>query len=115
LPADIAALYNEARNCMAVHSYTAAVLICRKLLMNIAVSQKAKENQAFIHYVDYLASQGYVPPNGRTWVDRIRTKGNEATHEIKLMSQPDAEELLSFTEMLLKFVYEFPGKLSTTP
>jgi hypothetical protein len=115
LPDDIAALYKEARNCMAVRSYTAAVLICRKLLMNIAVSQKAKENQSFMYYVDYLASQGYVPPNGRTWVDHIRTKSNEANHEIALMFQSDAEQLISFTEMLLKFVYEFPGKLPPTP
>ena len=55
--------------------------------------------------------QGYVPPNGRAWVDHIRTKGNEANHEIKLMSKADAEELIVFAEMLLKFMFEFPGRL----
>jgi hypothetical protein len=44
-------------------------------------------------------------------VDHIRTKGNEATHEIVLMTKADAEELIAFTEMLLKFVYEFPAKV----
>ena len=38
-----------------------------------------------------------------------RKRGNEATHEIKLMSQTDAKELLTFIEMLLRFVYEFPA------
>jgi hypothetical protein len=27
----------------------------------------------------FLSDKGYVPPNGKRWVDRIRTKGNQAT------------------------------------
>jgi len=79
--------------------------------MNIAVAQGAKEGLKFIEYVEYLANNGYIPPNGKTWVDHIRRKGNEATHEISLMTQTDAEELVSFVEMLLKFVYEFPSRV----
>jgi len=48
--------------------------------MSIAVAQGAKEGQSFLSYVEYLANAGYVPPNGRHWVDHIRTKGNEANH-----------------------------------
>ena len=77
--------------------------------MNIAVQKKAPENQKFIEYVDYLADKGYIPPDGKSWVDHIRQKGNEATHEIKLMGKKDAEDLVVFSEMLLKFVYEFPS------
>lgn len=111
LPSDVLALYEEARNCVAASSYTAAVLVCRKLLMNLAVSQGATEGLKFIEYVDYLAVKGFVPPNGRGWVDHIRKKGNEATHEIQLMSRTDAVELIAFSEMLLKFVYEFPARV----
>lgn len=111
LPADIQALYNESRKCVAASCYTASVLICRKLLINLAVSLKADPGKKFIEYVDYLVQQGYVPPNGRGWVDHIRKKGNEAAHEILLMSKTDAEELIVFTEMLLKFIYEFPAKV----
>lgn len=115
LPADVSSLYEEARGCTAASCYTAAVLICRKLLMNIAVSQGAKVGGTFISYVEYLAANGYVPPNGKGWVDHIRKKGNEATHEIVLMSQEDAQELISFAEMLLKFIYEFPNRVPTAP
>ncbi len=111
LPEDIAVLYREARNAISVGSYTAAVLTCRKLLMNLAVGQGAKENLKFIEYVDFLADKGFVPPNGRGWVDHIRTKGNEATHEIVLMGQGDATDLLTFVEMLLKFIFEFPRRV----
>jgi hypothetical protein len=79
--------------------------------MNIAVAQGASEGNTFVSYVEYLATQGYVPPNGRGWVDHIRKKGNEANHEIALMSKTDADELVLFLEMLLKFMYEFPNKI----
>jgi hypothetical protein len=109
VPKDLAALYQEARRCTAAASYTSAVLACRKMLMNIAVSEGAKEGQSFLEYVDYLAKKGFVPPNGRHWVDHIRKKGNEANHEIALMKQQDAQELITFVEMLLRFIYEFPN------
>jgi hypothetical protein len=108
----VEALYDESRDCMKVSAYTAAILCCRKLLMNIAVSRGAQQNLKFIDYVNYLSDQGYVPPNGKAWVDHIRSKGNEATHEIKIMNKDDAEDLIGFSEMLLKFIFEFPGKIA---
>jgi hypothetical protein len=111
LPKDVEALYKEARNSVAVSAFTGSVLTCRKLLMNIAVAQGAVAGQSFLDYVEYLAANGYVPPKGGGWVDHIRKKGNEATHEIVLMSKGDAEDLISFAEMLLKFIYEFPSRV----
>jgi len=111
LPDDVGNLYREARRCLSVASATSAVLTCRKLLMNVAVSQGAPANQTFISYVEYLSANGYVPPKGKGWVDHIRKKGNEANHEIKLMAPADAVELILFLEMLLKFIYEFPSKI----
>lgn len=107
----VESLYEEAMNCTASNAFTAAVLCCRKLLMNIAVSKGASEGQKFIEYVEYLSDKGFVPPDGKDWVNHIRKKGNEATHEITIMKKEDAEELLSFVEMLLKFIYEFPAKM----
>lgn len=115
LPEGVAALYKEARNCVAANASTAAVLVARKLLAHIAVEQGAAENLKFIEYVDHLAAKGFVPPNGRVWVDHIRKKGNEATHEIVIMTAPDATELLTFLEMLLKFIYEFPAMIPSGP
>ncbi|WP_431261130.1 DUF4145 domain-containing protein [Roseateles chitinivorans] len=115
LPSGLEKLYREARLCVSVNAFTASVLISRKMLMNIAVEQGAPEGKTFIFYVEYLSTSGFIPPNGRQWVDHIRKKGNEATHEIALMSSGDAEELISFVEMLLKFIYEFPAKIPQTP
>ncbi|MCQ9186515.1 DUF4145 domain-containing protein [Streptomyces sp. IBSBF 2953] len=112
VPTDINGLYEEARTCAGAGSFTGSVLLCRKLLMNIGVQEGAQGGKSFVHYIDFLAEKGFIPPNGRAWVDHIRKKGNEATHEIALMSKVDATELVVFTEMLLKFIYEFPGSMS---
>jgi hypothetical protein len=95
---------------MSVAAFTSSVMDCRKLLMNIAVDKGAPKNQKFVEYVDYLETKGYTPPDSRGWVDHIRKQGNDANHEITLMTKPDAEELISFVEMLLKFMYEYPSK-----
>lgn len=109
LPDDISNLYREARLCISVQAFTASVLASRKLLMNIAVSKGAEEGLKFIQYVQYLADKGYTPPNSKEWVDHIRKRGNDATHEIALMDQETAELLIKFIEMILKFIFEFPG------
>src|SRR5229473_6664519 len=44
VPSSLESLYEEARNCTANADYTASVLVCRKMLMNIAVQQGASEN-----------------------------------------------------------------------
>lgn len=111
LPESIEALYDEIRNCIRDGSYTAAVLAERKLLMHLAVDNGAQPDLRFIQYIEYLSDEGYVPPNGKEWVDEIRKRSNEANHEIVMASQEDAVQLLDFTEMLLKFVYEFPMKI----
>lgn len=105
------ALYEEARRATKEGSYTAAVLCCRKLLMHIAVSKGAKENENFAYYIDYLAKKHYISPEAIAWVDYIRTKGNEANHDIVIMEQKDAEKLIVFSEMLLKTIYEFPAAI----
>jgi Domain of unknown function (DUF4145) len=115
LPNDVELLYLEARVSTAAGAYTGAALICRKILMHIAVEKGAAKDKSFQFYVQYLADAGYVPPDGKGWVDHIRAKGNEAAHEIVITPKDDAVELLSFLEMLLRFVYEFPARIPKTP
>lgn len=108
---EIQTLYGEARDCMSVSAYTAAVLTARKVLMHVAVDQGASENQSFIKYVEYLMEKNLIPANARGWVDHIRAKANEANHEIVLMTQDEAEGLIEFTAMLLRNVYELPARV----
>ncbi len=111
LPGDIEKLYEEARSCMAGGAPTAAALCCRKLLMHIAVERKAEEGKSFQHYIDYLDANHYIPAGAKAWVDQIRAKGNEANHEIKINTRAEGEEIVDFTEMLLKVIYEYPSRV----
>lgn len=106
IPEDINKLYNETRKCYGVGSYTAVALCCRKLLMHIAVSCGADENLKFIEYVNYLDAENYIPKNSKSWVDIIRNKGNEATHEIKISDEKEAQQLIKFIEIIITLIYE---------
>ena len=83
-------------------------MVCRKILMNIAVDKGAQPGESFLHYVGHLGQEGYLPPGGKKWVDYVRTRANEANHEIQLMKDEDALALITFVEMLLRFIYQFP-------
>ena len=111
VPIDLADLYNEARVSAGAGAYTASVLACRKILMHVAVDKGAKPKESFVYYVEYLAEKNYLTPDGKDWVDYIRRRGNEANHEIVLMDEEDAEALITFVEMLLRHIYDFPMRV----
>jgi hypothetical protein len=91
---------------MGVGAFTAAELICRKLLMHIAVDKGAKAGETFIAYLNFLEKAGYVTPPMKGWVDLIRQHGNLATHELPAPDQQQAESTVMFTAELLRLVYE---------
>jgi hypothetical protein len=109
LPSGVKELYDEARGSTGANAFTTTVLCCRKILMHVAVQKGAQPGEKFVKYVEFLADKNFIPPDARPWVDHIRTRSNEANHEILIMTRADAEELLAFTEMLLKVVFEFPA------
>ena len=80
VPEDTNQAYNEARTCFSVNSFTACKLLCRKILMHIAVDKGAQSGDKFEKYINYLENQGFVSPPMKDWVNLIRVNGNEATH-----------------------------------
>ena len=112
---ELADLYDEARRCITASAYTASVLCSRKLLMNIAVSNGAEPGQSFSYSIEYLASEGIIPPEGDEGIHRVRHMVIEAPFEIRPVTREDAADLLTFTGMLLKFTAEFPSKIEISP
>ncbi len=107
LPHSVAAAWTEARAAASAGAFTAAELMCRKILMHVAVDKGAAENQNFAAYITYLDEQAkYVTPPMRPWVELIRVNGNVATHEIPATDAQRAAGTLTFTEQLLRLVYE---------
>ena len=51
-------LFSEARYCTSYGAFTAEAMLCRKILMHVAVSLGAKPDQTFKVYVDSLGIPG---------------------------------------------------------
>src|SRR5450756_244022 len=112
LPAEIGAVYGEARRCLGVAAYSAVDLLCRKLLMHVAMDKGAAGGLTFAHYLDHLQKTGYITPPLMPWVDHIRKRGNLATHELPVPSEAEAEDTLAFTAQMLRLVYEMEFRRS---
>lgn len=106
LPSEVAAAYEEARRCLSVAAFTGCELVCRKILMHVAVEKGAKEGASFATYLRHLESAGYVTPPMKSWVTLIRSHGNAATHKLETPGAERAESTLMFTAELLRLVYE---------
>jgi hypothetical protein len=106
LPQNVNESYEEARRCMEVNALTAAELVCRKILMHVAVEKGAKEGDSFVSYISYLEKNGYITPPMKPWVDIIRKHGNTSTHIIEPPSRERAESTVMFTAELLRLTYE---------
>ena len=111
LAALVSPLYEEARTCISNGCFTAAVMLCRKIIMNTAVENGAKGNLRFIEYVNYLDEEHLFHRKCKPLLDKIKTKGNEANHEIEQVSQADASLIMQLTYQMLLYIYEIPGEL----
>lgn len=111
LPKNIGEVYNEIRKCMQINSFTAAIMLMRKIIMNIAVHEGAKENLKFIQYVDFLCDNGIVHKKSKKKAGSIRDLGNDANHEIETRTQGEAQNCLEFIELLLIANYEFADEV----
>jgi hypothetical protein len=102
-------LYDEARRAAGASAFTAAVMACRKILMNVAVSEGADEGLSFAEYVNYLEVQQFFSPKMRSFVDGIRRLGNEANHQIAPKTDQDAIAAIEFVGAVLRHNYEIPA------
>lgn len=108
VPEKVNAVYQEVWAGIGAKCYTAAVILSRTALMHIAVEKGAPDNLNFQKYVDFIASEGYIPPNAKEWVDKIRKMGNRAVHDLEIWGKEDAELIGKFLMYLLIFIYELP-------
>lgn len=108
LPSDVEGAYDEARRCLSVQGFIACELLCRRILMHVAVEKGANEGESFASYVNHLEQQGYTTPAMKDWVDLIRRLGNKSTHRLTSPDEQRAQNMIMFTAQLLRTVYEMP-------
>lgn len=115
LPDMVSAVWLEAQKCATAGAFTGAVMLCRKLLMHVAVEKGADDDKSFAFYIRYLDSEGWLPSQtGTERVTRLKKIASEANHLIVMMSAADCKQVFAFTALLLDLVYELPAKMAQT-
>ena len=116
LPPDVERTWREARLAHAVRIYTAAEMLCRKILMHIAVDKAGSaHNKTFLEYVDDLDAQGFVTAGLKPVIDQIRKRGNTAAHDLPASTEEESFLTLTITQYLVEGVYSLPGLVKPTP
>lgn len=112
LPRRIAEVLDETRDCYASNCYTAVVLMCRTLLMHIAVQEKApKKDPSFAQYIQYIVDKWLVPERCKVRLDQIRSLGGDAAHQITEKTEEDARTSIEFLQIVLKMAYEYADEV----
>lgn len=115
LPADVATAWSEARRAHSVGAYTAAEIMCRKILMHIAVDVAGSApGKTFVAYVGDLEADNYIMAGLKPVVDQVRNRGNKANHELPASTEQESLTTLTITHHLLSGVYDLPS-LSGNP
>lgn len=119
LPPQDLLIWEEARACLGSGAYMATVMLCRKLLLHIAVANGLAPEDArgyspgFAECVAHLETAGVITKNMLEFVEPIKDVGNAANHKIVAVTQEQAEAVAKFTEHLLVIAYEL--KKATKP
>lgn len=110
LPGDVEAAWREARTAHAVAAYTASEMMCRKILMHLAVDAAGSSpGRTFVQYIDDLEAKGFVMTNLKPVIELVKDRGNAANHELPASTEDDSLRTLSIVEHLLAGIYELPG------
>lgn len=119
LPSDVERAWTEARITVGAGAFTAGALLCRKILMHVAVDvANATEGLTFQAYIDALGKAGYVTPPMEQWVQLIRGLGNDATHKLPEIDEHRGLSVMTFTEQLLRMSYgmsHLTGRFTSPP
>lgn len=107
-PPELAALYEEAAKSYSASAFTAAVMVCRKLLMACACHEGDADGKTFAQYVDFVTGTVLTFPRAKASLDAIRSIGNDANHNVAFVNQADAERAMKIVTYMLDTIYSLP-------
>jgi hypothetical protein len=110
LPADVEGAWGEARKAYSIGAYTASEIMCRKILMHLAVDKAGSPaGRTFVQYINDLQAQNYIMAGLQPVVDKVRDRGNKANHELPASTEQEAMATLTITDHLLIGIYKLPA------
>jgi hypothetical protein len=81
-------------------------MVCRKVLMVCACQEGDTDGKKFVEYVDHITTNVLTFAKAKDPIDKIRTIGNDANHNVKFVGRDDAKRAMSFD---IGATYEFQG------
>ncbi|ARW48714.1 hypothetical protein S1001342_02415 [Acetobacter pasteurianus subsp. pasteurianus] len=76
-----------------------------------AFKQGTNPTQSLNNRIDLLAAQRFLTPSLRDWAHGIRFITNEDVHTSNDVSAEEVTEIAEFTDMLLQYLFELPGRV----
>lgn len=112
IPAPIASVFSEASMTLAANCPRASVVMSRRTLEAVTVD-KGETTGVLAERLKALGTKGVLHSTLSDWAKEIRLVGNVGAHfdPIETVTQDDAQQLLSFTRELLRYLYELPAEL----
>ena len=112
IPQEIADVYVEAMTTYYAQAPRATAVMLRITLEAITVKFDEKQGVLSIRLKN-MAQKGILQPQLAEWAKEIRLIGNVGGHfdPAESVSMDEAKQLLSFTEELLKYLFELPAEL----
>lgn len=110
--------WEEVRSCLGIGANSAATMLCRRLLLHVAVAHGLPEKNdkgrapSFAEAIKFLEQEQIITAKMRPWVDRIKDVGNEANHELAPIDEVAAMDVARFTEQLLRLAYEMDALMN---
>jgi hypothetical protein len=113
VPSDIADALAEAATALAAGCYRASAVMARRTLEAVTADQ-GESNGTLATRLAALSSKGVLQPTLGDWAKEVRLVGNTGAHfdPIDTVPKEDAEQLLSFVQELLRYLYELPAELN---
>lgn len=107
VPKPIRDTYDEAQRCLTVSSYTGAALLARRVVEGICAHLNA-QGRTLHDKLQFLKDDGVLDERLHQWSSLVKDIGNEGAHDTSdLVTREDAEEVLSFVEALLDYLYVY--------
>ena len=112
LPDNVHRYYMQAADSVRRQSFDAGGVMCRKAIDAAIRETGGDSKETLERRIDALAASQAITPTMRDWAHEVRLGGNEAAHEETPFDGDQAQELLSFTEMFLIYLFTLPEMLA---
>lgn len=106
-PAAIQTAMNEAYACFHARAYTAAAIMCRKVLEGVCKEHGVKSGN-LMRMLKSMQDTGTIDAQLYEWSNALRHAGNEAAHDVDVaFSMEDASDSLEFTNAIVDYLFSY--------